>query len=156
MKIFLLRHSQNNHQIWLFKLDLTWEKFSVGGVCVRVRVCVCVCVCVSVCVCVCVHPSWRLHLSGVGIPVDRPTILCWRLFFPLPSLFVTTLVWKTKPFYLATLPCSHTKSKQSHDLTSFMCVSLSKHRAFSYHYRSSPSVGATSWADLLIASHSEG
>ena len=54
----------------------------------------------SVCVCVCVyvHPAWRLHLSGVGSPGYRSTMLCWRRFFPLPSSFIDTSVWITKPF----------------------------------------------------------
>ena len=39
-----------------------------------------------------VHAPWRLHLSGVEIPGDRWTMLCWRRFFPLPSPFIATLV----------------------------------------------------------------
>ena len=50
------------------------------------------------CVCVYVHPPWRLHLSGVGSPGYRSTMLCWRRFFPLPSSFIDTSVWITKPF----------------------------------------------------------
>ena len=52
--------------------------------------------CVSVCVYV--HPPWRLHLSGVGSPGYRSTMLCWRRYFPLPSSFNDTSVWITKPF----------------------------------------------------------
>ena len=51
-----------------------------------------------VCVCVYVHPPWRLRLSGVGSPGYRSTMLCWRRFFPLPSSFIDTSVWITKPF----------------------------------------------------------
>ena len=51
-----------------------------------------------VCVCVYVHPPWRLHLSGVGSPGYRSTMLCWRRYFPLPSSFNDTSVWITKPF----------------------------------------------------------
>ena len=51
-----------------------------------------------VCVCVYVHPSWRLHPSGVGSPGYRSTMLCWRRYFPLPSSFNNTSVWITKPF----------------------------------------------------------
>ena len=54
--------------------------------------------CVCVCVCVYVHPPWRLHLSGVGSPGYRSTMLCWRRYFPLPSSFIDTSVWITKPF----------------------------------------------------------
>ena len=60
---------------------------------ILVRVCVCVCVCV-----VYDHTPWRVHLSGVGIPGDRSTILRWRRCFPLPSSFIDTLVWITKTF----------------------------------------------------------
>ena len=99
-------------------------------VCVRVCVGVCVCVCVCVCIRVYVHPQWRLHLAGVGIPGDRSTMWHWRRFFPLSSPFIAT--------------CSHTRSGQSHDLTSFMWLSFSKHGAFSYHYQASPLVHVTS------------
>ena len=77
--------------------------------------------------CAYVHPPWRLHLSGVGVPEDRSTILCWRCSFPVPSSFIDILVWSTEPFWLAALSCSHTGSGQNNDLTSLMCVSLSKH-----------------------------
>ena len=72
----------------------------VCGVCVCVW-CVCVCVCVCVCthVCLYIHSPRRLHMSGsVGMPGNRSTMLCWRRFFPLPSPFVATLEWNTKPF----------------------------------------------------------
>ena len=74
------------------------------------------------CMCVSVYvlPSWRLHRFGVGIPGDRSTMLCWECPPPLLSTFMVTLVWSTKPFQLAALSCSHTRSGQSHDLTSFM------------------------------------
>ena len=74
--------------------------------------CVCMCACVSVCV-FHVHSPWRLHLSGtVGMSGNRSTMLCWRRFFPLPSPFIATLAPS-----LATLSCSHTRSRQSHELT---------------------------------------
>ena len=60
-----------------------------------------------------VHSPWRLHLSGtVGMSGNRSTMLCWRRFFPLPSPFIATLAPS-----LATLSCSHTRSRQSHELT---------------------------------------
>ena len=40
------------------------------------------------------------------------TMLCWRHFFPLPSPFITTLASS-----LATLSCSHNRSRQNHILT---------------------------------------
>ena len=84
--------------------------------CVCVCLCVCVCVWVCVCVCVCVfhvHSPWRLHLSGtVGMSGNRSTILCWRRLFPLPSPFIAIL--SPSP---ATLSCSHTRKRQSHELT---------------------------------------
>ena len=83
-------------------------------------------VCVFVCVCIYVHPLWRLHMSGVGDSGNRSAMLCWRHFFPLPSLFIATLLWSIKPFWLAALSCSHTRGGTSLDLTSFMCVLLSK------------------------------
>ena len=58
-------------------------------------------VCVRVCVCVCVyvHSPWRFHLSGsVGMPGNRSTMLCWRRFFLVPSPFIASLEWSTKPF----------------------------------------------------------
>ena len=67
-----------------------------------------------VCVCVFhVHSPWRLHLSGtVGMSGNRSTKLWWRRFFPLPSPFIATLAPS-----LATLSCSHTRSRQSHEST---------------------------------------
>ena len=77
-------------------------------VCMCVYVCVCMCVCMCVCVCVCVfvyvHSSWRFHLSGsVGISGNSLTVLCWRRFFPMPSLFIATLEWITKKFLTSQL-----------------------------------------------------
>ena len=60
-----------------------------------------------------VHSPWRLHLSGtVGMSGNRSMMLCWRRFFPLPSLFIAIL--SPSP---ATLSCSHTRKRQSHELT---------------------------------------
>ena len=60
-----------------------------------------------------VDSTWRLHLSGtVGMSGNRSTMLCWRRFYPLPSPFIANLAPS-----LATLSCSHTKSRQSHELT---------------------------------------
>ena len=60
-----------------------------------------------------VHSPWRLHLSGtVGMSGNRSMMLCWRRFYPLPSPFIATLAPS-----LATLSCSHTRSRQSHELT---------------------------------------
>ena len=110
-------------------------------------------ICVSVCVCVCLRSSTvKASSVWVGIPGDRSIMLCWRRLFSLPSPFITTVVCSTEPFLLAALSCSHTRSGQSHDLTSFICVSLSKYGAFIYRYRALPSIRATSWADLLIPS----
>ena len=47
---------------------------------------------------------------------SRSMMLCWRRFFSLPNPFIATLEWSTKPFYLATLSCPHTRTRQSHDL----------------------------------------
>ena len=68
-----------------------------------------------VCVCVCFTSTsqWRLHLSGtVGMSGNRSMMLCWRRFFPLPSPFIATLAPS-----LTTLSYSHTRSRQSHELT---------------------------------------
>ena len=55
--------------------------------------------CVCVCVCVYVYSPWNLHLSQtVRMSRNRSMILCWRHFFSLPSSFITTLEWSTKPF----------------------------------------------------------
>ena len=104
------------HFIWVFssRSGSFWPVSGCFGsfvvlvsscVCVCMCVCVCACVCVCVCVCVCthvclyIHSPWRLHMSGsVGMPGSRSTMLCWRRFFPLPSPFVATLEWSTKPF----------------------------------------------------------
>ena len=60
-----------------------------------------------------VHSPWRLHLSGtVGMWGNRSMMLCWRRFYPLPSPFIATLAPS-----LATLSCSHTRSRQSHEPT---------------------------------------
>ena len=60
-----------------------------------------------------IHSPWRLYLSGtVAMAENRSTMLCWRRFFPLPSPFIATLAPS-----LATLSCSHTRSRQSHELT---------------------------------------
>ena len=60
-----------------------------------------------------VHSPWRLHLSGtVRISGNRSPMLCWRHFFPVPSPFIATLAPS-----LATLSCSHIRSRQSHELT---------------------------------------
>ena len=82
-------------RLFLAGFGLFWL---VRGTCVCV-VCVCVCVCVCTHVCLYIHSPWRLHMSGsVGMPGNRSTMLCWRRFFPLPSPFVATLEWNTKPF----------------------------------------------------------
>ena len=49
---------------------------------------VCLYVCVRVCVYVCVnvHSPWKLHLSGsIGVLGNRPAMLYWRGFLPMPS-----------------------------------------------------------------------
>ena len=59
-----------------------------------------------------VRSPWRLFLSGtVGMSGNKSTMLCWGRFFPLPSRFITTLAPT-----LATLSCSHTTSRESHEL----------------------------------------
>ena len=80
----------------------------------------CMCVC---CVFTSIHRDGFVCL-GLEFQEDKSTMLCWRRFFPLSCL--ATLVWNSEPFYLATLSCSHTRSGQNHDLTSFMCVSFAK------------------------------
>ena len=49
---------------------------------------VCLYVCVRVCVYVCVnvHSPWKLHLPGsTGVLGNRPAMLYWRGFLPMPS-----------------------------------------------------------------------
>ena len=58
----------------------------------------CVCMCVCVFLCVYVHTAWRLHMPWLGIPGDWSTLFCWKRFFSLPSLFIASLEWSTKPF----------------------------------------------------------
>ena len=88
-------------------LEWWWMATFVDRMCVFVYLCVYVCARLYVRVCVVyVYSPWSLCLSGVGIPGDRSTMLCWRRFFLLPSPFIATLVWSTEPLQLATLSCS--------------------------------------------------
>ena len=79
-------------------------------------------------------------------------MFCWGHFIPLPSPFIAALTWRTKPFLLTALSCSHARSRQSHNLTRFMCVLLPKHGAFIYHCQALPLVCDILWTDLLITS----
>ena len=82
-----------------------------------VFVCVCVDVCVCMCVCTFIHHEAFICLDQLGYQgtdqqcyVEDIEFLCW-----FPSL----LLWNAAlTFQLAALSCLHTRSGQSHDLTS--------------------------------------
>ena len=97
------------------------------------------------CVCVCLRP-FTVKTSSVchswNAREQINDIMLKTLLFSSKS-FIAILEWSTKPFQLATLSCLHTRSGQSHDLAG-VCISISNHKAFSYHYQASPLLRATS------------
>ena len=122
------------------------------------RVCVCVCVCararararVCVCVCVCeclstvkassVWIRWctREQINNVMLKMLSSYANSLHCYFRMQSL----------TFQLAASSCSHTRSGQSHNLTSARLT----FRTWGLHspFRASPSGGTTSWADLFL------
>ena len=68
----------------------------------------------TLCICMFhVYSRWRFHLSEtVGMSRNKSTMLCWRRFFSLPSPFIATLAPS-----IATLSRSHSRSRQTHELT---------------------------------------
>ena len=100
--------------------------------CVCMYVCVCVCVYVCVCVCVCVFTSIHredfICLDLVG--QQRTDQRCYVKDVVFLCQFPSSLLQNAEP-NLSTLSCSHTRSGQSHDLTS-VCLTF-RTRAFIYH-----------------------
>ena len=96
------------------------------------------CVCVRVCVCVCLHPS-TVKASSVWIRWDTREQINNVMLKTLNSYADSLHRYfrmQNLNFQLAALRCWHTRSRQSHDLTS---VGV----AFG------TSVHTTSWADLV-------
>ena len=95
----------------------------------------CCCVCVCVCVCVCLRLS-IVKASSVWIKWDTREQINDVLLKTLNS-YVDSLyryfIMQNLTFQLATLSCSHTRSRKSHDLTSVRLVfrTWSFHSAFS-------------------------
>ena len=130
-----------------------WSKMFILTIaaCVFVRACVRACVCV--CVCTSIHPEGFICLDQVGYQetdqrcyVEDVKFLC-----RFPS---SLLRMKNVTFQLAALSCSHTRSGQSHDLTSVR-LAFSMGPSFTIQ-QESPSVRTTSWANLLSDMTREG
>ena len=127
--------------------------FQLLLVCLCVRACVRVCVFVCVCVCTSIYPEGFICLDQVGYQgtdqrcyVEDVKFLCR---FPSSLLRI-----KNVTFQLAALSCSHTRSGQSHDLTSVR-LAFSMGPSFTIQ-QESPSVRTTSWANLLSDMTREG
>ena len=128
-----------------------WSKMFILTIaaCVFMRAYVRACVCV----CTSIHPEGFIYLDQVGYQgtdqrcyVEDVKFLC-----RFPS---SLLRMKNVTFQLAALSCSHTRSGQSHDLTSVR-LAFSMGPSFTIQ-QESPSVRTTSWANLLSDMTREG
>ena len=113
-------------------------------VCVCVCVSVCVCVCVCVCMCVCLHPftvktlsvwiiqSTREQIKGIVLKIFLPSAKSLHRYFRMKHQSLSN-----QPLY----PVSITEVSKA--ITLLVCIPLSKHKVFIYHYQTSPSLLAT-------------
>ena len=119
----------------------------------RARARVCVCLRPFYPACVCLRP-FTVTASSVGNnwnAKEQIKNVALKTFLSSAKSLHFYFRLKHQTFLTSPLSCSHTRSRQSHDLA-IVCISLSKHKAFIYEYQALPSLQAKSQADLPLAS----